>query len=119
MWQTGIGQLLSHFDCPQRLLKAGLGSQDEFGGGQRLAQRRAIGQCQDQHRQHTTGQGSGRVPMGQRSQLGTQPEGVLGRFVLPQAPGEQTDRRNPHDAAATLAVVAGRLPERVHRPQGR
>ncbi len=80
---------------------------------------RAIGQGQDQHRQHTTGQGSGRVPMGQRSQLSTQPEDVLGRFVLTQALGEQTDRHNPHDAAAALAVVAGWLPEGIHRPQGR
>ena len=47
-----------------------------------------------------------------------QPEGGLGRFVLPQTPCEQTDRRNPHDAAAALAVVAGRLPEGAHRLQG-
>jgi len=119
MGQTGIGQLLGHLYCPQRLIMAGLGWQEAFGGGQCFPQRRAIGQRQNQHSQHTTGQGSGRVPMGQRSQLGTQPEGVLGRFVLPQSPGEQTDWRNPHDAAAALAVVAGRLPEGVHRPQGR
>ena len=49
--------------------------------------------------------------MGQRGQLCAQLKGVLGRFVLTQAPAEQSYWSNPHDTAASFAVVAGWLPE--------
>ena len=57
--------------------------------------------------------------MRQRRQLGAQPEGVLWRLLIAQAPREQAHRGDAHHAAAALAVVAGGLAQRSHRSQCR
>jgi hypothetical protein len=51
------------------------------------------------------------MAMGQRGQLCPQSKGVLGRFVLAQALAEQSYWSNPHDTAASFAVIAGWLPK--------
>ena len=86
---------LGQLDRSQGFRMSGFGLEEGFRHNQRLGQRRAVGQRLNQDRQYAAGQRSGRLPMCQGSQLGTQLGGRCRAAIESPAPSASWSETRP------------------------